>query len=466
MLTLLTLLVTFVLTGTISFYHFKSDNTNYHHKRLERKESAIKSHLDYVLRPYKNVPLEEGDLENILAGKVQEITSIHHMDLAVYAPTGKRVAATLMYIKEPDVIPQEIIPLVDHKGVAVYNSRNIEQLKNRPYITSTSVIEDANGEPMAALVIPYFLDNSELPQEDLEFFGSLIRLYIGLFLLGVVFAYLFSNYLSSRMSTITEKLKKIRLNQTNEKLEWKGNDEMGQLVAQYNRMVDDLEAKAVELAQSERESAWKEMAKQVAHEIKNPLTPMRLTAQLLERASDLEEVRELSAGMVEQIDGMTNIAEAFSRFAQMPQLNLERIEIGGLVERTTLLYADKGVSYDGFASDCFAMVDKDQFIRILHNLIKNALQAVPEERTPNITVVFETYDQMAVLKVADNGMGIPIRSQDKVFEPNFTTKSSGMGLGLAMVKNIITNFEGVISFYTVQGKGTVFTVKIPLAPEE
>lgn len=280
-----------------------------------------------------------------------------------------------------------------------------------------------------------------------------------LLFVGIALALILSNYISRNMSIVGEKLKKVRLNQSNEKLSWRYNDEIGQLIQEYNLMVEKLEKTAVDLAKSERESAWKEMAQQVAHEIKNPLTPMKLTLQMMQREKDLDELQEMSKHLLEEIEGLTSIAEAFARFAEMPSLRLETHDVSYLSNRAVALYSDWGIQ---FLSDgpVYANVDKEQWSRIIHNLVKNALQSIPEGRIPEIEVRVRKTFGKGIITVSDNGTGVSDEMKDHIFEPNFTTKSSGMGLGLAMVRNLIQNFGGTISFEN-QEKGASFTITIP-----
>jgi nitrogen fixation/metabolism regulation signal transduction histidine kinase len=261
------------------------------------------------------------------------------------------------------------------------------------------------------------------------------------------------------MSIVGAKLKKVRLNQSNEKLIWRHNDEIGQLIQEYNLMVEKLEKTAVDLAKSERESAWKEMAQQVAHEIKNPLTPMKLTLQMMQREKDVDELQEMSKHLLEEIEGLTSIAEAFSRFAQMPSLRLETHDISYLSNRAVALYSDRGVQFSS-EGPVYASVDKEQWSRIIHNLVKNALQSVPADRNPEIMVRVQRAPGKGIISVIDNGTGVPDEMMERVFEPNFTTKSSGMGLGLAMVRNLIQNFGGTIDFENKR-RGAAFTITIP-----
>jgi len=265
------------------------------------------------------------------------------------------------------------------------------------------------------------------------------------------------------MRRVIEQLKKVRLNKSNEKLDWRFNDEIGESIQQYNDMVEQLERTAVELATSERESAWKEMAQQVAHEIKNPLTPMRLTLQMIEREKDIKEVREMATNLLEEVENLTHIAEAFSRFAQMPGLQLKRFDVSYQTNRAVGLYADRGVRFIS-SGPVYAKVDKEQWSRIMHNLVKNAIQSVPETREAEILILVSKQEKTATIRVRDNGEGIPEPMQERVFEPNFTTKSSGMGLGLAMVKNLIENFGGNIRFET-SPEGTEFIIELPITTE-
>jgi len=327
------------------------------------------------------------------------------------------------------------------------------------FLIGTGNIVSPNNSVELIIRIPYAVNDNLIPDEDYQFLRQLGFIYVLLLLIGIVLALILSNYISRNMRIVGAKLKKVRLNQSNEKLTWRHNDEMGQLIQEYNLMVEKLEKTAVDLAKSERESAWKEMAQQVAHEIKNPLTPMKLTLQMMQREKDLDELQEMSKHLLEEIEGLTSIAEAFSRFAQMPSLRLETHDISYLSNRAIALYSDRGVQ---FLSDgpVYASVDKEQWSRIIHNLIKNALQSVPEDRQPEIVVRVQKEQGKGTISVSDNGTGIPDEMKERVFEPNFTTKSSGMGLGLAMVKNLIQNFGGTIAFENGK-QGAVFTITIP-----
>ncbi|MGB5275470.1 MAG: ATP-binding protein, partial [Flavobacteriaceae bacterium] len=245
------------------------------------------------------------------------------------------------------------------------------------------------------------------------------------------------------------------------------SEEIEKLVTSYNAMIEELEQSAVKLARSEREQAWREMAKQVAHEIKNPLTPMRLSVQSFERKFDPQDpkiknkVAEYSKTLIQQIDTMSSIASAFSNFAEMPAQQNETLNVINIVKLALDIFNEDYIHFMADEPEIIAKLDRTQLIRVVTNLVKNAIQAVPEVTSPRILVSVSTEDDDVKISVADNGIGISDGFKDKIFEPKFTTKSSGMGLGLGMVKNIVETYKGTISFTSQPGKGTVFTVKFP-----
>ena len=449
------LLVAFVLTGTFSLYHFKAENKNYQYERLERKEKAIASHVDYITKAYQGQGLSPTQWKIVLGDRMDEIGSIHKLDLGLYHPNGVLLSRSHVFEASDDLFPTWI----DLKTLtrAPKSASSIEAIEG--YLIGTDKITGPNDAIELIIRVPYAMDDSVIPEEDYQFLRQLGNIYVLLLFVGIALALILSNYISRNMSIVGEKLKKVRLNQSNEKLSWRYNDEIGQLIQEYNLMVEKLEKTAVDLAKSERESAWKEMAQQVAHEIKNPLTPMKLTLQMMQREKDLDELQEMSKHLLEEIEGLTSIAEAFARFAEMPSLRLETHDVSYLSNRAVALYSDWGIQ---FLSDgpVYANVDKEQWSRIIHNLVKNALQSIPEGRIPEIEVRVRKTFGKGIITVSDNGTGVSDEMKDHIFEPNFTTKSSGMGLGLAMVRNLIQNFGGTISFEN-QDKGASFTITIP-----
>ena len=232
-------------------------------------------------------------------------------------------------------------------------------------------------------------------------------------------------------------------------------------------MIDELEESAVKLATSEREQAWREMAKQVAHEIKNPLTPMRLSVQSFQAKFDPndseihQKVDEYSNTLIQQIDVMSSIASAFSNFAKMPAQKNEMLNVVDIVAMALDIFSEKYIGFHSSKSEIIAKFDRTQLIRVVTNLVKNGIQSIPDGTEPKIEVTLSDDHDKVILAIKDNGIGISDENKDKVFEPKFTTKSSGMGLGLAMVKNIVNTYNGEISFKSYKNNGTTFKVVFP-----
>jgi nitrogen fixation/metabolism regulation signal transduction histidine kinase len=283
-------------------------------------------------------------------------------------------------------------------------------------------------------------------------------------------ALLITNRITQSFSVISEKMKALKLGR-NEEIKWNRNDEIGDLVKEYNKMVKQLDESAQLLAKSEREGAWREMARQVAHEIKNPLTPMKLSIQYLQKAvdSNAPNVKEMTgnvaATLVEQIDHLSKIAGEFSQFANLGNVSNEDFDVNDVLASIISLYRSQdGLTINWNRPDEKQIIhaDKTQINRLFTNLFQNAIQSVPESREPKIAVMQSLDDNLLTISISDNGTGIAEELQSKIFTPNFTTKTSGAGLGLAMCKGIIENVKGKIWFDTAEGVGTTFYIEFPV----
>ncbi|HEY6503590.1 MAG TPA: HAMP domain-containing sensor histidine kinase, partial [Chitinophagaceae bacterium] len=291
-----------------------------------------------------------------------------------------------------------------------------------------------------------------------------------IFLIAGLIALFITNRITRSFSLISDKMKEVNLTRVNEAIVWNREDEIGELVKEYNKMVNKLEQSAVALAKTEREGAWREMARQVAHEIKNPLTPMKLSIQYLQKSIDSNQpnVKELSGNvantLVEQIDHLSKIAADFSQFANIGITNVEKFDLHEVIGSLKELYQpNEKVEFIWYPLRQQVMIeaDKTQMNRLFTNLFTNAVEANADHC--RIEVKEELFDGSVRISIKDNGEGIPPEVQPKIFMPNFTTKSSGTGLGLAMCKGIIEQAKGRIWFETEKGKGTVFHVELPLA---
>ena len=299
---------------------------------------------------------------------------------------------------------------------------------------------------------------------------NIINVYFLLLIVGGFIAYFISKEISKPLEIIREKIAKTVLLGSNELINYNRDDEIGQLVQQYNKMATELQESAQQIASSEREGAWKEMAKQVAHEIKNPLTPMKLSIQHLQRSIEndsSDKQRELtkktSMLLLKQIESLSIMAEQFSSFAQMPQDQFNAFNLSDITyEVVSLFKQEKNIQIESeIQKNIFLWADSEQIKRVLINIIKNAIQAIPENKDPNIEVELSDEAQLIYINVKDNGSGIEATIGEKIFEPKFTTKSSGMGLGLPMIKNIIEAYKGEITYKTTLGEGTIFSVSFP-----
>lgn len=408
---------------------------------------------------------------------LKKLSNVFFTDIMLYDKNGNLVASSQSKLFEEGLLSSKMnfdaYDQVVIKGKTEYiHSESIGRLN---YLSGYLPFTDKNGTVLGYLNLPYFAKQSDLEKEISSFLVALVNVYVLVFALTVLIAIFFSNYLTRPLRIIQEKMSTLKLGKPNEFIEWKQKDEIGNLVAEYNRMILELSKSAELLARSEREIAWREMAKQVAHEIKNPLTPMKLSIQHLKKvwqnkSPDLDaKVESTTKMLIEQIDSLTSIANEFSNFAKMPRANEEEINMKNILGNIVELYKDTiDISLIDKCSgkNCIVIADKEQLLRVFNNLVKNSVQAIPEDREGKIEIIISLKGGSVIVGVKDNGAGINERAVDKIFMPNFTTKTAGMGLGLAMVKNIIESSGGKIWFETTGNVGTTFYVSLPLVNDE
>ena len=401
--------------------------------------------------------------------EIYKISDVQNVNFNIYDLEGSLIKSSKPAF-EADSVANCLDAEVLNKLLASMNKRYVEEKRTagENYQASYNYITDPKFKPIGILNLPYFEDNSFNDMELKEFLIRLGGVYLLMLLSAIFLAYFISKYITRSLETISDKIGKTNLNNRNQKITIEDpSEEISKLVDAYNAMIEKLEESAGKLARSEREQAWREMAKQVAHEIKNPLTPMRLTVQSFERKFNPEDpmaeakMKEFSKTLVQQIDTMSNIASAFSNFADMPAQQKETLNVVAVTKLALDIFNEPYIHFISEEEEIIAKLDRTQLIRVITNLVKNAIQAVPEVESPRILVTVASDGNQLKLSVADNGVGIADEFKEKIFEPKFTTKSSGMGLGLGMVKNIVENYEGTIDFTSHEGKGTVFTVKFP-----
>ena len=467
------IIVASILLASISIFQFKNEAKKYHQERLEHKEDAIKENINYVLSN-TTYPLTTNNLSLIFIDKIHELSDIHNLEINIYSLDGKLLKSSKSKFSIDSVappIPKYIIKLVQSSIEKRYvDIKNIDGKKNR---SSYSLIKDDKFKPLGILNLPYVEDDSYYQDELESFLMRLAQVYTFMLLVAFAVAYFLSSYITKSLKTISDKLSETSLNQKNEKIVLEASSkEINLLINAYNAMVDELEESAMKLAQSEREEAWQEMAKQVAHEIKNPLTPMRLTVQSFQRKFDAndpnlkQKINDYSETLIQQIDTMSAVASAFSNFASMPAQQNETLNVVDVVELTLDIFNEDYIHFKAEETEIISKIDRTQLIRIITNLVKNAIQSIPEnQKEKEILVSIKKENNRVLISVADNGIGIAKEDFHRIFEPKFTTKSSGMGLGLGIIRNIIENYKGSISFESQKEKGTIFTVSLPIINE-
>ncbi len=466
----LLVLVASVLIAAVTIYQYKEEAEEYHQERLERKEERIKIAIHNILKS-TTYPVTEENVTLIFRerGRIYQISEEHSLPINIYNLSGDLLIKSEGSFVE-DTVGQKLPPIVIDTLADLYDKRYLikSQKDDKTFLSSYTYISDSRAKPLAILYLPYLQDDDLITRELTEFLQRLGQVYILMLLIAIALAYFLSKYITRSLKTISDTIDQTRLNKENKRIAL-GNvsEEIYSLVQAYNSMIDELEQSAVMLAKSEREAAWREMAKQVAHEIKNPLTPMRLTVQSFQRKFDPEDpnvqqkVSEYSDTLIQQIDTMSSIASAFSNFAQMPAQQVETLDVVKVVGLALDIFSEDYIVFPSEKEKIIAEFDRTQLIRVVTNLVKNGIQSIPEDRMPKITVRVVVESNDVVITVSDNGVGISEENQGKIFEPKFTTKTSGMGLGLGMVKNIIETYNGSITFTSKEGEGTNFEVRFP-----
>ena len=461
-----------VLIAAVAIYQYSEETKDYHTQRLERKEKNIKSHINFIIRGRENTyVVNTENVPLIFKEKIYEIADIHNIQINLYDLEGtllKSSKASLIQDSIPKCLSAEILNSLLDSAERRYVEKRVE--KDKIYQSSYTYITDQKFKPLAILNLPYLEDDDFLAKELNEFLERLGYVYLLVLITGIIIAFLLSKYITKSLKTISDKINATRLEKQNEKIQINDtSEEISVLVNSYNSMIDELEESAVKLATGEREAAWREMAKQVAHEIKNPLTPMRLSVQNFQRKFDPSDpnidkkVDEYTKTLIQQIDTMSSIASAFSNFAKMPAQQSETLNVVKIVKLALDIFNEKYIVFQSTEKEIIANFDRTQLIRVITNLVKNGIQAMPDGQTPKIEVHVSSTKEDVKILITDNGVGVSELNRDQVFEPKFTTKSSGMGLGLPMVKNIVEAYNGTITFTTEENVGTTFNVTFPKA---
>ncbi len=474
-----------LVVATINIRQIKKETTSYNVERLARKDRAVAKSIEAIinLSPKYNV-----DLKKAFKPILKDVGYIHKLKINIYNLDGSFVwSSDSTLIKNSIItrpIPQNLIDscfssnvkkIKYEKGGYFGTYRVLYKSESSAGLTSSEPI--ITDQPFCILDVIY--DKSmkeEVLSKTNQQIKRLIKLYIALFMFAGFLAYFVLQQITSPLRSISLHLSLAKGENMYKPLRWPVNDEIGQLINEYNKLMMELDVRTQQLIKSEKEGAWKEMARQIAHEIKNPLTPMRLNVQYLLKSfkdgvgiglySDnwKEKLENFSKTMIQQIDTLTHIANSFSDFANINSRFEEEFIIQEEIERIVQLFKNNNVKFRTTLKDRHdtkVYMDKTHLTRIINNLVKNSLQAEKPNTPIEVIVELGIEPNNCIVLVSDNGLGIAHEIKDKIFEPNFTTKNSGMGLGLSMIKKIITDFNGKINYIT-SDRGTVFKVTIPI----
>jgi two-component system, NtrC family, nitrogen regulation sensor histidine kinase NtrY len=469
------LLFSFILIGavvatfTIKQYQIK------HNENLRQKLNSIYLELESIIAGEKQLT---ENWRNSAYGSLNELlirfSNIFETDINLYDLRGFLIATS-----RPEIFNRELtsrrmnnaaLTNLWHFTRSEYFQK--EKIGTLEYISAYLPFFNNDKNVIAYLNLPYFRMQSVLAKEISNLIVAVINFSLLFILITMGFAVFISGRLTSPLMMLGEGLASVEVGRKSEHLSYSGHDEIGELVRQYNRMVDEIDESSRKLANSEREYAWREMAKQIAHEIKNPLTPMKLNIQQLYKAwndkvPDFEtKLEQFTRNQIEYIDSLSSIASAFSSFAKLPGSN--PVEINLLDQVRVVLDLFRETDNVNFhvnwprESKIMIYIDKEHLNGVFSNLIKNGIQSIPPGLSGMINVNFDIKGDKVITSVSDNGSGIPEELKKKLFTPNFTTKSSGMGLGLSIVKRYVENANGRVWFESEIDKGTVFYVELPL----
>lgn len=476
---ILILFITFIIFGIVTIYYSIGQQKEFQQKEMSNKIHSVLTELEHQFSQYNEIKPDwsMGKFEN-LDDLMTTFSQIFFTDVNLYDLNGFLLATSRPEIFKQALIGRQINSqaykkLVAEQRTQVIQDENIGQLN---YASVYIPFKNHENKVIAYLNLPYFTNPGELQKNISTLLVTVINIYVVLLLLTIFIAFFISSKIVQPLIMLQTKFKEIKLGKKHVAIEYNRDDEIGNIVREYNRMSGELGDNIKKLTETERDTAWREMAKQIAHEIKNPLTPMKLSVQLLQRAwkdkkPDFDmRIDRVSHTLIEQIDTLSSIASEFSAFAKMPKAQEEEVDIIAKVETVVQLFEhtrDTDVSLHVLCNRNFKIIaDKEQLSRVFINLIKNGIQSIPSGVHGIIKVEIITYAGKVKVTITDNGSGIPDDKRDKLFIPSFTTKTTGMGMGLAIVKNIIKNADGEIWFESEVGVGTSFFVEFPIIKTE
>ncbi len=448
--------------------------------RLTNQSSQQQLNDEYIektkaLSEQISAELDDGVIQNqendrSLGNQVSDLAKLATLDVNVYDPTGLLLTTSQPAIIENSLLSNRINPIALHQIKSGENSFiKEEEVGSLSYFVSYAPLKSpSTGKLWGVLGIPFFQSVASLERIQINMLANILNIFALIFIVLVVLSYFVSKWLTFPLSFITQTLRKTSLTKTNQPLVWRSDDEIGTMVKEYNQMLFKLSESKSELEQTQRELAWREIAQQVAHEIKNPLTPMKLTLQQLERqlqsgSTSTERTEKAVSTLLTQVDTLNDIASSFSSFAKMPEPVMQPLDLSLLLKRIVELHRHSGNIVLTVSNDNFNVTGDEQLLgRTFSNIILNAFQSAVPGRNAHVVIALQKQGNSSLLSFQDNGKGIEPDAAERVFLPHFTTKKSGSGLGLAIAKQAIEQMQGKIWFETKVGKGTTFFIEMVL----
>ncbi len=458
-----------ILLAVITMYYVRSNNEKNLRDQLNEKTYSVLIELQHKLSG--EAALEDYN-EEMLYQLLRKFSMVFFSDINLYNTSGQLIATSRPEIFEKGLLSKNINPLafeelfVDNKLFYLTE----EKIGTLAYYSSYVPLVLDGNKPQGIINLPYFARQNEVQHAYNQMLFTYVNLFVILGIIGIFIALILSKVLTRPLKVIQQSLANIRIDKQNEKIEWNKNDEIGKLVEEYNRMVDKLEQSAELLKHSERESAWREVARQIAHEIKNPLTPMKLNVQYLEKAyreNDPDfgkKVKNISNSLIEQIESLNSVAEMFADFSKTTTQNLTEVDLIAIINSSVELFKNNrdvkiSIKTQDKTAITLASADGNDILRVFNNLIKNSIQSLTGAVAGKIDITIDTKMDWHIVTVSDNGKGIDDETKTRIFQPYFTTKSTGTGLGLAIVKSIMSGIGGEIEFESQPGIGSKFTLK-------
>jgi signal transduction histidine kinase len=467
---LLTLFFLLSLIGTLVFLGQRIEEKN--KNQLQEKVAAVLIDLEDNLEGKIKDPVQE---KQFLDFELTRLAELIFSDINFFNASGQLIATSNPSLLEDGVVyplmPPKVIKALRRSSAAITILRDVSGDKS--YYAGYGSVVDNKNRLLGYVQVPFVGRQTQYEQELSATVNTLFNAYAAALSLLLTLSIFLINSATVPLIKISQKLRSLRYGKTSEPLEYPGKDEIGRLVEEYNRLAAELEKSAAELSRRERESAWKDVARQVAHEIKNPLTPMKLGVQYLERAwhedreNFPEKLSRFKEILINQIEALDRIATDFSAYAQIGAPRPEVVALQPLLESVCGLFSEGNptvrVICETHPPDLKAFVDREQILRVLNNLVKNAVQSIPDGREGRVKVEAQKSGAFIRIRVEDNGAGISPEQQEKIFTPYFTTKSGGTGIGLSLCKNLVENNGGRVWFQSTPGQGSIFFVEVPAA---